>query len=186
MNKSGMSIVSCNSKYNMFGRFTKKSYKSMLLFYSGRPVNGSYTKPINSNKLVDVRDMNGNTYLPLASYQRQQVLCRSLIEMGANINAKNHSDNTPLILACRNGDHDIARMLIRKGADTNMQDDEGWTALMWAAERGHHDICELLVEAGAKSELVNSVGQNAIMIAIVAGYEGIARELLASLCSKSH
>ena len=49
----------------------------------------------------------------------------SLIDKGADVNARDSNAFTPLMLACKYGFTDIARLLIDHGADVNVMDTVG-------------------------------------------------------------
>ena len=75
---------------------------------------------------------------------------KSLIEEGADINAKDASGNTPLYYAIQQRNEDIAELLIAKGADVNAKNKSGQTALDIAIDQDHTGIVELLRKHGAK------------------------------------
>jgi ankyrin repeat protein len=56
----------------------------------------------------------------------------SLIERGANVNAKDEEGATPLMIAAGMGRVEMVKLLLSKGADVNARDNSGVTALGWA------------------------------------------------------
>ena len=77
---------------------------------------------------------------------------RSLLDRGADANARDPHGNTLLTLAA-NSDAisvDTVKSLIERGADLNAKDAEGRTALDCAKTRGSTAVVDLLVKAGAK------------------------------------
>lgn len=81
----------------------------------------------------------------------------SVLNEGADINAKNKWGQTALIRAARNGRIKIVKALVEAKADLNAQADDDRTALMTAASASksgapiasHKEIIILLLEAGA-------------------------------------
>ena len=60
---------------------------------------------------------------------------KSLLEQGADVNARDWNDKTPLHHAAKWEWHvDILECLISRGADVNAKDNDGWTVLHEAAE----------------------------------------------------
>lgn len=87
----------------------------------------------------------------------------SLLEKGANPNAKNSQQKTALILASRAGYLEMVLSLLEAGADLHAQDKDGWTALMFAAGNGHEEITDALVKAGANIDAPARNGLTALM-----------------------
>lgn len=82
-------------------------------------------------------------------------LVKTLLEAGADVNARDLRGMTPLMLAVAT-DHynlDTIRTLLDKGADLTMKSLEGETVLDWARKFGDTPVVALLTRAGA---LVNA------------------------------
>jgi ankyrin repeat protein len=73
----------------------------------------------------------------------------SLVDNGADINAKDEDGHTALIVAAKNGHTEIVNLLLNRGADINAKDKDGETALIKAAFNGHTEIVTTLIELGA-------------------------------------
>gem|GEM_PF-3905623 len=76
-------------------------------------------------------------------------LVGTLLEKGANVNAKDDHGMTALMAASRQGRVEVAQLLIDRDADVNARDSAGETALMYAASKGLFEVVKLLVENGA-------------------------------------
>lgn len=64
-------------------------------------------------------------------------IVKSLIENGADINAKDNDDLTAFILAAEKGYSKIVKLLIAAGADVDVSINEKHTPFTWAAENGN-------------------------------------------------
>lgn len=73
---------------------------------------------------------------------------QALLEVGADVDAKDEDGITALWAAAAGGHTDIVRTLLDGGADVNTRTNNGLTALM--ASRGHPEVSEILQKAGAK------------------------------------
>jgi ankyrin repeat protein len=83
---------------------------------------------------------------PLASalaVQRNDI-ARTLIEHGANVNAKGDNDVTPLHTAAARGNLEAATLLLEHGADINAATKDGKTAIAYAEEREHPEMVKFL------------------------------------------
>lgn len=96
---------------------------------------------------------NGNTKLIDAISGGKTGKAKTLIDEGADVNARNDHGYTALMAAAVTGNTEIANILLSKGADVTPKDKEKVrTALMWAeqANEKHPEVAKMLKEAGAK------------------------------------
>lgn len=83
---------------------------------------------------------------PLASalaVQRNDI-ARTLIDHGADVNAKGDNDVTPLHTAAARGNLDSAKLLLDHGADINAMTKDGKAPIAYAEERNHPEMVEFL------------------------------------------
>lgn len=85
---------------------------------------------IDNGAKADIKDIDGETPLFVASTSRSSVLVKTLIVGGANPNAKAKDDWSCLMMAARDGDYDVTKALLDGGASISAaRDMYGRTAL---------------------------------------------------------
>jgi ankyrin repeat protein len=101
--------------------------------------------------LLESKDGDGNTPLNVACGAFQVTAAHFLIDMGANVNARNNYGLTTLHRAIggKGRDIDLIRKLISKGADVNARLDRGITALHFAAMTDNLNVVQLLIDQRA-------------------------------------
>ena len=81
----------------------------------------------------------------------------TLIDLGANVDARNMLGRTALMLAAEKCYVECAAILIQRGANVNLQStDNMQTALIIAAYKGSEEICLLLLKANANTKFRDS------------------------------
>jgi ankyrin repeat protein len=102
----------------------------------------------------------------------------SMIEAGADVDAKNASGVTVLFLASENGHTEIVRLLLEAGADASAANPDGATPLIVASQNGHIEIVRLLLEAKAEVNAAHETGATPLFAASQNGHTEIVRLLL--------
>ncbi|KAH9113207.1 hypothetical protein AeMF1_012562 [Aphanomyces euteiches] len=97
---------------------------------------------------LEASTTNG-TALHLAVSEGQAKTVECLLELGANVNAKNGHNITPLLLATLMHKPEIVRVLLGHGADMQICIMPGVTAVHVAAETGFADIVSIMLEVRA-------------------------------------
>jgi ankyrin repeat protein len=85
-----------------------------------------------------------------AAAAAQMDVTSSLIERGADVNARQQAGYTPLHEAAGSGKIEFARLFLDHGADVNAKTDDGKTALTLAKQAGKEKMVQLLRERGGK------------------------------------
>ena len=81
---------------------------------------------------------DGNTALHFAATHGHEGVCNTLLDCGANPDAKNSLGNSALHCAASSGNMDIVSLLVEKGqADIALQQNNGCTPLHFAAKEGN-------------------------------------------------
>ena len=104
---------------------------------------------------------------------------KSLVEQGANVNAKDDRYGiTTLIVASMEGQLSVVEYLISKGADVNAKANNGNTALIAASRVGHLSVVKCLVDKGANINATENIGTTALMFAANYGHLEVAQYLI--------
>ncbi|KAJ4267328.1 hypothetical protein NW762_003432 [Fusarium torreyae] len=121
------------------------------------------------------------TPLHNASELRRTHVVKSLLDKGADVNARSFHKLTALMFAAEAEDPEIVRMLVRKGADVNAQSNEktnARSALHVAAQIESPEILLILLRSGADTKLVTAAGNTPLHLAVKAGCASTAALLL--------
>ena len=92
---------------------------------------------------------------------------KSLVEKGADVNAKDTVGFPLLMYVVKAGHLDIVKYLVEKGADVNAKDDTqgGSTILMFASGSNNLEIVKFLIENGADVNGENNFNNTVLMTA---------------------
>jgi ankyrin repeat protein len=102
---------------------------------------------------------------------------RSLLEEGAQIDAKDSHSQTALMHAAHAGQLELVRLLVAHGTDLDVTAKYNLTALMLSLVARHPEIARILIEAGAKIDTRGSGAfqdQSALTLAERNGYHEVA------------
>ena len=97
-----------------------------------------------------------------------EILGRTYLEMGADVNCCAGSNEAPLHVAAANSSMKMLRLLLDRGASLEARDYSGFTALQKACQAGASNVVALLLQKGADPE---------------SSYDGDKNDLTASLPS---
>ena len=76
--------------------------------------------------------------------EANDVIVKTLLAAGADVNMAAHGGYTPLHLAASNGQVGIMKLLLAHGADASAKTEDGKTASNLAVENGHSEVTALL------------------------------------------
>jgi ankyrin repeat protein len=115
---------------------------------------------------------------------------KTLLESGADANAKWRYQQTPIFKAAERGDVEIVRLLIEHGADVNVKDTfYGATPISWAADKGRIEVVRALLDKGAKGVddvLFAAVGNgNVELVKVALAKGGLDADMLTNALSSA-
>jgi ankyrin repeat protein len=112
---------------------------------------------------------------------------QTLIDQGADVNARNKYGDTPLVIAARNGSNETVKALLAGGADVNIKSQNGWAPILHASQRIHNnnnphlsiEIINALIDKGADVDARTNSGETSIFLSAWNGDVTIVNALLA-------
>ena len=115
-----------------------------------------------------------HTALLAAAYANDVATARTLIESGADVNAKDDTEQSAYLIATSEVGDDprLLELTLDAGARVDDKDSFNGTGLIRAAERGHVRIVRRLLAAGIDRDHVNELGWTALHEAIILGDGG--------------
>ena len=126
--------------------------------------------------LLESHSPDGWTPLHLAAFFGQPFVAESLIDRGAQVDARstNRMVNTPLHAAAAGGHTALVELLLKHGADVNARQQGGWTALHGAAQSGRQQMAEVLLAHAADTQVRAENHQTPLDLALLAGKADMA------------
>ncbi|XP_068739826.1 ankyrin repeat domain-containing protein 7-like [Montipora capricornis] len=126
---------------------------------------------LNDGIDVNVAAKSKITPLLLASLMSSGVLIKTLIDLGADVNAQTAPGKKgPLLLAASSNNYVVTGLLLEHGADVNIQDNEGNSPLLLSVRQGFFSISQLLVNAGFHAKLRSKAGETLLYKTVTQKY----------------
>ena len=111
-------------------------------------------------------DEDTTALMHAAIFNQNPEVIETLIDKGANVNAKNKDGSTALTKAAFNPNSEVIKTLIDEGADINAKNKDGYTALMFAASFNQNpEVIKILINAGTDVNAKSKSGSTALMFA---------------------
>ncbi|KAL8579599.1 hypothetical protein ACOMHN_025552 [Nucella lapillus] len=111
-------------------------------------------------------DEDSNTALHLAAEYGHNKVADILLELGADVSARNYNQWTPLDLAASKGWTKTCSVLLNNDAHVDPTDKNKTTPLHLASRYGHARVVELLLDWGADVAFEDNEGNNCLDLAI--------------------
>jgi len=121
---------------------------------------------------------NRDDNLVAAARDGQTKIVRSLLDKGADVNAKNNVGSSALTMAAIGGHEDVLRELLKHGANVQAQNRDGVNALYGACQGGHAAIVNELLKHDIDVNAQTCSGATALIIAVINKHMEIVRVLL--------
>ena len=114
---------------------------------------------LNNSIDIDTPGLCNRTPLMMASSSSSSAFFKTLIDLGADVNAQRTDDKViPLYLASCWNHYMAVRLLMENGADANMPCDDGRSPLHIAASKGFFNVVRLLLDYGADVNIPDTDG----------------------------
>jgi hypothetical protein len=127
-----------------------------VIHFSDTTVTLVLYKKVNDAVIPQANDYRQALLLSIEKNEYDKV--KSLLEIGADVNAKTDSGWTALLGAVSNGNSKIVKLLLDNGADPNAVNNDGNSPLSAAAYNGYVEIVKLLLAYGADVNQQNKGG----------------------------
>jgi serine/threonine-protein phosphatase 6 regulatory ankyrin repeat subunit B len=131
-----------------------------------------YYNAINENHSFYTR---GASLLMTASGVGNTDIIRTIIDHGADINARDNDGDTALFYALTKQQTAAMELLITRGANVNTKGQSGNNLLHIAVVMNDYKSALLLLRAGAEVDLANDKGETPLMQAVAVGIDDLAR-----------
>ncbi|MFC2387414.1 ankyrin repeat domain-containing protein [Treponema socranskii] len=133
-----------------------------------------------TSRTISATDGSGNTALHYAVEWGLKKAALSLIEKGANPEAKNANGETPLFSAAKTNDPAMTALIVKGGSSIKARDNFGssplHTAVRWDADASVRELVQLGIDVNAQ----NVAGKSALSEAVLAGKLSTAKLLIDS------
>ncbi|MDR9859062.1 ankyrin repeat domain-containing protein [Treponema socranskii] len=133
-----------------------------------------------TSRTISATDGSGNTALHYAVEWGLKAAVVSLIEKGANPEAKNANGETPLFSAAKTNDPAMIALIVKGGSSIKVRDNFGssplHTAVRWDADASVRELVQLGIDVNAQ----NVAGKSALSEAVLAGKLSTAKLLIDS------
>ncbi|RUS77619.1 hypothetical protein EGW08_014619 [Elysia chlorotica] len=130
--------------------------------------------------IVNDEDENSNTALHLAAQCGHYKVVKLLLDLGADVSARNYNAWTPLDLAASKGWTRTCSVLLEEDAPVDPTDKNKTTPLHLASSFGHSKVVKLLLEWDADVTLKDDGGRNCLGRAIENHHVNVAEVIIYS------
>lgn len=179
--KYGANIYAADNEGEMPIHYAAADNSHHLIRLVGEAVVKDVTDEEKEGKLkvfVNSITMESDTALHVASQTGYIDTVKTLVELGADINARTDTNQSALHLAAMGGHLDIVEFLIASGAKVTASDKEQAHPLHKACQFGHLDVIKVLLENKASINHQDRDNYTALMYAVWRGHSEVVTYLL--------
>ncbi|KAJ6021096.1 hypothetical protein N7540_006600 [Penicillium herquei] len=162
---------------------TGDGFKLMLsinkAFYSGIGViNDDLTTYKMHSELPELSIDREAPLLIIAAQYGHNAGLREILQMGADVDVRDHLERTALLEAAMCGHWDTLDILVAANAELNLTNAKGETALHIASKQGRLNVISSLVSAGASIDIRDSHLETALHVAVSMGHQEVIKYLV--------
>ena len=134
---------------------------------------------VNDGVDINIPALCNRTPLLWVSASSSSMLIKTLIDLGADVNAQRTDDKVaPLRLAASWNNYMATRLLLEHGADKEIEATDGKSPLHESVSVGLFEVSLLLIEAGCNVNLRNKIHQTPLYFAVKNKHEQLTKLLL--------
>ena len=134
---------------------------------------------LNDGVDINIHALCGRTPLMWASISSSSKFVKTLIDLGADVNAQRTDDKVAsLLVAASYNNYMATRLLLEHGADANIQASDGYAPLHASVSQGFFKVSQLLIESGCNINLRNKTGRTPLYSAVANNHEQLIKLLL--------
>ena len=139
---------------------------------------------LNEGVDADIPALCNRTPLLWASLSKSGMLIKTLIDLGADVNAQRTDDKVaPLFLAAYWNNYMATCLLLEHRADVNLRDKYGTSALYDAVCNNNENLVELLIENNADVSIQDSEGDSFLHLSVSRGLFKVTQLLIEAGCN---
>ena len=133
---------------------------------------------------INIPAKSNRTPLLWASLSSSSVFIKTLIDLGADVNARRTDDMVaPLILEATWNNYMGISILLEHGANMDTQDSTGYTPLHCCVSKGFFSVSQLLIEHGANIDIQDGEEDTPLHCCVSKGFFSVSQLLTDSGCN---
>ena len=166
--------------YELYQEYVKKVNTFTELHWCADRDDAEETVELVLNNGVDINipALGNRTPVLWASVSSSSEFIKTLIDLGADVNAQRTEDKvSSLLLAAGFNNYATICLLLEHGADVNLQDNDGNAPLHRSTRGAFYEVSKLLIAARSNINLRNKKGRTPLYIAVERKHEQLIKLL---------
>ena len=167
--------------WNVLERYTTRKVKhdvTLIYFVAERKYSHLLTTLLNITGANHTPCGKYGSALQVSSYNGSEDIVKTLLDKGADVNARGGYYGDAIHAAFEGGNAKIMQILLEKGTDINTPEDECNNLLYQALQRGREDVVRMLLARGANVNAQRGFYGNALQAASALGRDTVVQMLL--------